>query len=174
MSARRATPVNTGDLDTIDIEPMESGHVARAVKLVLAVFEAAVAPGLSPEGIEEFKRVVNVKAMKARLGEGNVMVVAREGRRLVGVVEIRCENHVSLLFVAETHQRRGIARALFLRAVELCKTRHKHIETMTVNAALNATAAYRALGFKPTSPVVCVNGISHLPMAYTIPRHIGT
>ncbi|MBU1241433.1 GNAT family N-acetyltransferase [Myxococcota bacterium] len=170
---RGSENLNTHHLDTIDIEEMTEKHVARAVKLVLSVFDSLVAPDCSAEGIDEFRSFVNVPSMKARLRDGNIMLVAREGRKLVGVIEIRSKNHISLFFVAPSHQRRGIARALFQRAVALSRSRHKHITQITVNAALKAVVAYKALGFTPISGIMNQNGITYRPMAHTIPPHLG-
>ena len=155
--------------DNIIIKPAAQTHVKAACSLVLRVFHQFVAPGYPPEGIAEFKSYVNPSAMGRRLSEGNILFVAHERRATIGVVEVRGGNHLSLLFVAPTHHKRGIARALLETAItESCRKRPE-IELFTVNAAPGAVNVYKALGFEVTAKPLTTNGIIHVPMALPIP-----
>ena len=73
--------------------------------------------------------------------------MAESGQGVVGVIEIREDDHDALLFVEKSHQRKGIARELLLRSIEICRNRKAGINRITVYSSPNAFGAGR-LSFK--------------------------
>jgi len=86
-----------------------------------------------------------------------------DGTRLVGVVGTRDDTHLYHLFVAASHQRRGLARRLWGRARERCIER-SGTRRFTVNASTYAQEVYARLGFRPAGPVTERNGVVFHPM----------
>ncbi|MCX6137479.1 MAG: GNAT family N-acetyltransferase [Ignavibacteriales bacterium] len=141
---------------------MHEGEEFEVCALVKRVFDELVAPGFEAEGIEEFYRFANPEAMKSRAGAGQVIILAEEGKKLVGMIEIRNGTHVALLFVERRGD--GTARQLLAKAVRECMQRRPALSTMTVNSSPYAEEIYRKLGFRPSGVRQTVNGIVHLPM----------
>jgi len=82
---------------------------------------------------------------------------------LSGFIAIRDGSHLFHLFVERAHQRQGIARILWERALrELCAPSSE--EAFTVNSSLSAVPVYQAFGFAPAGSLQSVHGISFLPM----------
>lgn len=118
--------------------PMKSGEQAGVVDLVLRVFTEFVAPRYSQEGVAEFKKFVCANALAGRFVAGNLFLLAESGQRIIGVIEMRKDSHIALLFVEKSFQRRGIARELLRKSIEICAKRNPDIQRITVNSSPNA------------------------------------
>ena len=142
------------------IRRLRTEELPEAMELVLRVFMEFEAPEYSKEGIEEFKRFTAVEAMGPFVSSGERPIwCCEQDSRIVGVIALRDESHICLLFVDKAYHRRGIARALFEEA-------SKGKETMTVFSSPYAVKAYRWLGFLPTDTEQTVNGLRFTPMRY--------
>lgn len=145
---------------------MRPGEESAACPLVKTVFEQHVASDLGPEGIAEFFRFANPRAMAARSGPEQVLLVAVHDGQIVGVLEVRGGSHLALLFVSLTG--RGIARELLRLAVAECRVRQPHLSAITVNSSPYAQPVYQRLGFTSTGPARTINGIVHVPMCLAL------
>lgn len=143
---------------------MKPGEEHDVVNLVLDVFSEFVAPQFSSEGVAEFKKFVNESAMAARYASGNPIIVAQAEAGIAGVIEIRENSHIALLFVRKSCQQRGIAKKLIHEAIGVCRKRNRNIQKITVNSSPNAYDAYRHLGFKGDRIEKITNGIRFVPM----------
>jgi GNAT superfamily N-acetyltransferase len=132
--------------------------------LVWNVFDAFIAPDYASEGITEFQNFAQVKSMRSRLEDGALSIVCQTRTKIVGIIETRNNNHISLLFVAVKHQRCGIARELLGQALELMRSNDPLNKVITVNASPSAEAAYQHLGFTADGEWQVKNGIRYLPM----------
>jgi GNAT superfamily N-acetyltransferase len=90
---------------------------------VLRVFVEFIAPQFSQEGIAEFIKFACSNALADRFRAGNFILLAESEQSIIGVIEIRENDHVALLFVEKSHQRKGIAKELLLRSIETCRKR---------------------------------------------------
>ena len=153
---------------------MKPGEESAVVDHVLNVFDEFVAPRYSDEGIAEFRRFVTTDAMSGRLKEGNLVIVAESGRRIIGVIEMRDNSHIALLFVEKSFQRKGIAKELLQRSIEICKQRKPDLQKITVNSSPNAFTAYQKIGFKGVEDEKVVNGIRFTPMALIVNKNCGS
>jgi ribosomal protein S18 acetylase RimI-like enzyme len=95
--------------------------------------------------------------------------VALDGDQLVGVIGVRGRRHLLHLFVAESHHRRGIARALWHQAVATVLEVESEVE-MTVRSSIYATEVYRRFGFRSDGPQVDSPGVSWVPMRMCLRR----
>ena len=149
----------TGELRIRFLEP---GEETAACALVERVWKACIEHEFTCEGAREFFAYACPEAMRARSGPGQIVLAAEWRGNLAGMIETRGNDHVSLLFVEQRGL--GLARALFERALELCRERRPDLRLVTVNASLYAVPVYRRLGFEPTGEARCVHGISFVPM----------
>lgn len=136
--------------------------------LVASVFMEHIAPLYEPEGITEFLQYASPHETTRRLHHDHVMLLAEHHDRIVGVIELRDFDHISLLFVDMVYQRQGIAQELVQRALEMCLQHKPALKTFTVLASPNAVPAYERFGFCITEPEQMRNGIRYVPMAMEI------
>ena len=143
---------------------MKPGEESAVVDLVLKVFYEFVAPHYSNEGVEEFRRFVRADALADRLKNGNLVILAKSDRKIIGVIEMRENSHIALLFVKKSFQRKGIAKDLLLRSIGICKKRKPDLQKITVNSSPNAFTVYQKIGFKGVEDEKVINGIRFIPM----------
>ena len=85
------------------------------------LFDEFEAPEYSEEGIKEFYSYTTIEGFKGRMEKDHFMLVAMVEGTLAGVIEIRSNYHVCLLFVDKQHHEKGIARRLLERAISIAK-----------------------------------------------------
>jgi len=90
------------------IREIRKGEETKACQLVIECFNEFVAPDYGDEGVNEFLKYVNPDWMQERLEHGNFAFVAVVDDLITGVIEVRSNNHISLLFVRKEYQGRGI------------------------------------------------------------------
>jgi GNAT superfamily N-acetyltransferase len=146
------------------IRPAHVDDLPAISAVCLAAFTAAVAPSLSATGIATFENVAAADAFGARLQGDNLILVAEQDARVVGVVELKEGRHLAMLFVDPACQGRGIGHALF-EAI-LPKVRGP---LLTVRASLNAVPAYQRYGFVLDGDVGEFNGLVYQPLTYATP-----
>ena len=144
---------------------MGAEDAADVSALVLSLFDAYIAPEYTPQGITEFRKYAQASALLARVHQDHFVVTATRDDVLVGMIEMRQNNHVALLFVAEAFQRQGFSRGLLRHALDHVRRQGGTIERVTVNSSRYGVPAYEALGFLQTGPERSVNGIVFTPMA---------
>ncbi|MCD4678027.1 MAG: GNAT family N-acetyltransferase [Desulfobacula sp.] len=147
---------------------MKPGEEAGAVDLILNLFTEFIAPHYSKKGVAEFNKFVRTHALENRLKAGNLFLLAKTGKNIIGVIEIRDNSHVALLFVKKSHQLKGIAKELLLRSIEICRTQKPEIHRITVNSSPNAFTAYQKIGFKCIGNEKVINGIRFIPLKLTL------
>jgi GNAT superfamily N-acetyltransferase len=152
----------------ISYRTMKHGEETAVVDLVLRVFDEFIAPQYSQQGIAEFKKFACANTLADRFRAGNLILLAESGQGIIGVIEIRENDHIAKLFVEKSHQRKGIAKELLLRSIEICRKRKPEINRITVNSSPNAFGAYQKMGFTGVRDEKTVNGIRFIPMVLAL------
>ena len=119
---------------------------------------------LDPSGLgaERFLQSIAPSAIHGYITAPNFRcLVAMDGPDIVGVASLRDGTHLFHLFVATSHQHRGIARRLW-DALK-CEA-PGHVAHFTVNSSPNAVSVYERFGFSCTGPRTELNGIAFFPM----------
>ncbi|VAW57173.1 hypothetical protein MNBD_GAMMA07-393 [hydrothermal vent metagenome] len=145
----------------LKIEKLQQKDIITVSKLIDNSFIASVAPTLTDEGIVNFQKGITPESIKERLLKGNIFIVCKHNNIIVGVGEIRNNNHLNLLFVEPSEQKKGIGRKLILSLIKDVTQ-----SVITVNSSLNAVAAYKKLGFKISASQSEIKGIKYQPMGY--------
>ena len=137
---------------------------AEAIAGLIASFQSELTDDPSGAGAEEYLASVSVQAERKYLAsERYRYLVAYSDSQLAGFIAIRDGCHLFHLFVERSHQRQGIARRLWERALcELCTSGGD--AGFTVNSSLSAVPVYEAFGFVPAGSIQIMHGISFLPM----------
>ena len=152
--------------DLINYRPMEPTDAKAVSRLILDSFTEFIAGEYSEEGCAEFTMHVQPEALVERSKSNHFVLVAMSGKLPVGVIELRDNDHVSLLFVDSQHQRHGLARQLLMRALSIVRPAKAGFERVTVNSSRFGVPVYERLGFRQTGPERSVNGIVFIPMAH--------
>jgi ribosomal protein S18 acetylase RimI-like enzyme len=157
----------------ITYRAMRAGEEQQVCDLVVRVFHDFVAPLYSPEGVHEFLTyAADPGQLHERLQSNRFVLVAESQDQIVGAIEVRNHDHISLFFVDGQSQRKGIGWELWRRALGSCLVNRPDLTRITVHSSPNAVEAYQKLGFQPEGPEQTVNGIRFVPMALPV-RHNG-
>jgi GNAT superfamily N-acetyltransferase len=151
-------------MNEVAYREMHAGEETAVCDLVLDVFDRFVAAQFSQEGIDEFREYVRPEALAKRTRVGSVVFLAAENSELLGMVEVRNGNHISLLFVRGRHQGRGVGRGLMVQALQRCSEVQGPALSLTVHASPNSVAFYRKVGFEGEASERIENGIRYTPM----------
>jgi GNAT superfamily N-acetyltransferase len=137
---------------------------AEAIAALIDSFHSELTDDPSGAGADEYLASVSVQAEREYLAsERYRYLVAYSDSRLAGFIAIRDGCHLFHLFVERAHQRQGIARLLWERALEeLCAPSSDG--GFTVNSSLRAVPVYQAFGFVSAGSIQSMHGISFLPM----------
>lgn len=132
--------------------------------LVMRSFLTHVGHEYSANGVEEFVRYADASALRGRLESGRCFtLVAVADDDVVGMIEFRDRDHLSMLFVDDRFHRRGIARTLVGRAIGRLGESGV-VSEISVNSSRYAVPAYEHLGFEVSDRERTVNGITFIPM----------
>jgi GNAT superfamily N-acetyltransferase len=153
-------------LNDISYAEMESGEEPIISEFVKKVFEEFVAPDFSPDGIETFMVFISPDSIRKRNQnkEKNFLIAARDNKMIIGIIEIKNCNHISLLFVDKLYQKTGIAKKLYGMALKRCKESIADLKEFEVNSSRFAVPMYRKLGFEKIGEEQIKDGILFTPM----------
>ena len=140
------------------VRRIEEPEYVEASDLVLKVFREMVAASMAAEGIEVFEAFASAEQIRLRDKAGAATFIAKDGDRLMGVLQVREEGHITLFFTLPTLQGQGIGRAL------ICAADH-HRVSRTVNSSTIAVKAYESFGFRACGQEQVQHGIRFIPMA---------
>jgi ribosomal protein S18 acetylase RimI-like enzyme len=143
---------------------LRDSEVEEASKLARRVFDEFVAAQYSVEGQEEFHRYASPNAMRKRHRDGNLGFAAERDGRLIGMLQLRDGEHITMLFVEGDSQRQGIGRSLIDAATEYVRTRQPPVRVLTVASTPNAIDAYQRMGFVPVGSEQVLKGIRFVSM----------
>lgn len=118
----------------------------------------------SEEGINNILTFMSKENMRLRFYiEGALMLVARDkNNKIVGAVELKNFEHISLFFVDDKYFKFGIGKKLFEEVKNILK-----LEKYSVNASDYGLEFYKKLGFvQITDSIKIENGVHFYPMFY--------
>jgi predicted GNAT family N-acyltransferase len=147
---------------------INKGEEEEVCQLVMDCFDEFVAPGYSKEGVIEFSKYVNPQFTRFRLANNHFMILALDRAVIVGVIEVRNNNHISLFFVRREYQNKGIGKSLHTLAINKCKISRPEITIIEVNSSPYAVYIYEKFGFIKVGDEQIVNGIRFTPMIYRL------
>jgi GNAT superfamily N-acetyltransferase len=139
-----------------------------AMALAWRTFMRFEAKDYTLEGIESFQNFITDSILHRMflLGEYQLFVAYAQCG-VVGLITLRSQTHISLLFVEERYHRRGIGSALLRYVCDYVKYEEGH-DLITVNAAPYATEFYHKFGFVDTGELTWNDGIYYTPMEFGI------
>lgn len=153
--------------DKIQIRPLKKDEWDDAMALVWRTFLRFDAEDYSLEGVESFKDFITDRTLQRMFEVGVYRVFgAFIDNKIVGMISLRNEFMISLLFVDGSHHYAGIGKALIGYLNNIVKEEgHSRV---IVNAAPYALDFYYHLGFKATGALTTNEGIKYTPMEIMI------
>lgn len=159
------------------MEDIENSYLVRAayrdewqeaMGLAWRTFLKFEAPEYSPEGVRSFNDFITDSTLHKMflLGSYQMFVACMDGK-MVGMITLRNESHISLLFVDERYHRRGIGRALMRCLCDYLLT-EMSVDRVTVNASPYGLGFYHRLGFRDLGMQTQKDGIIYTPMEFIL------
>ena len=142
---------------TQHIRRIEDSEYETASEVILLTFRDCVASSMEPQGIKIFDEFAAAEAIRSHDAIGSSTYLALDGAHLVGVLHVRDDDHISLLFVLPALHGKGIGRAL----IDIADQSNR---LLTVNSSINATHSYESYGFSASGPEQVTDGIRFVPM----------
>jgi ribosomal protein S18 acetylase RimI-like enzyme len=153
----------------VEYSHMTEGEEERIYDLIARAFNEYVAPIYSNEGVEYFLGMISPKGLRElNEGKSSFVIVARQVNELIGMIAVREESHIALIFIDSEYQRRGIGKNLINKALTICLNRDPKMRAITVSSSPNLKSFYEEIGFKAKGEEVDECGMRFAPMQKTI------
>jgi GNAT superfamily N-acetyltransferase len=154
------------NMGKITIREMLEKESSKVFELVKAGFDEFVKPDLTEEGTSEFFRAAQNFIFDKP--NNHFIFVANFENAIIGMIDVRDNNHICLFFVDKKFQKEGVGRKLLEQALSKCISQAPEIRSIDINSSTFAVNAYERLGFVQTQEEQLANGIRFVPMVKTI------
>lgn len=155
-------------MDNLKIESFQAGQEFGISQFIKKVYDEFVSIDYTEEGNKFFYDWIRPSIISERQKNQNSLLVAYLDSILVGMIEIRDNQNISLLFVDKEFHGRGIAKRLFHKSLDICRERDTNLNKFYVHASPYSIPIYMKLGFKKTDEMQVMFGIKYLPMEMII------
>ena len=154
--------------DTINIEFYKNGQEVEVYQLIKKVYDEFVSIDYSDEGnLFFYDWIQPIKIAERQQNQINIFV-AFANSKLIGMIEIRDNKYISLLFVDKKYQGQGIAKKLFQESLKICIQRDPMLDKFYVHASPFSILIYKKMGFIELDEMQEQFGIKYLPMEIKI------
>lgn len=154
----------------MEISSYKHGQEIEIHHLIKKVYDEFVAPDYSMAGNQVFYDWIAPEQILERQTKAKSLWIATDKNKLVGMIEIRENNRISLLFVDKNFQGKGIAKALLQIALEKSLEKEPELQKYLVHASPYSIPIYKKLGFEETDSIQETMGIIYLPMEMKIKK----
>jgi ribosomal protein S18 acetylase RimI-like enzyme len=152
----------------IVISEFQNGQERLINQLIKKVYDEFVSIDYTDEGNQFFYDWIKPSKIFERQQNNRTILVAMNGQKIVGMIEIRENCRISLLFVDKEYQRQGIAKRLFRESLKKCIQKDRKLNKFYVHASPYSITVYKKLGFTETSIIQEKFGMKYLPMEMII------
>ncbi len=150
----------------ITIRPATNEEWDEAIHLIWKTFVRYDAKDYPQNGIDSFAEFITDETLHRMFVVGAYeMFLAIIEQTIIGVVTLRDQTHISLLFVDGEYQHKGVGSMLVDYVYEYVQYAYQSTQ-LTVNAAFSATEFYEQYGFTHVREAFVQKGIFVAPMCY--------
>jgi ribosomal protein S18 acetylase RimI-like enzyme len=143
------------------------GEEKEIFNLVKAGFDKFVSSDCTKEGTFFFYNFIDPgEFIKRNQSDTFTLTAKTEEGRIVGMIEVKNDGHICLLFVSKDFHHSGISKKLFKHARDICKKNNHGEVIMSVNSSIYAIEIYKKLGFHTEGKTKTINGISFIEMKF--------
>jgi len=154
--------------NNIFFETLKKEDINQYSNMINNVFDEFVGKDYSEEGNNIFKDFIKPNNILDRFSNNlNKYFVAKYNNEIIGVLEIKNNDHISLFFVKKEFHGQGIGKKLFQNYMETIKD-NNDIKIISVNSSIYAEKIYSKLGFNKTSEIHEKCGMKIVTMEYRI------
>lgn len=140
------------------------GDWDNAMEMTWKTFIRFEAADYTKEGVRSFFDFITDSILQRMFISGVYpMFIAEDRKKIIGVITLRNDSHISLLFVDEAYHRQGVGSRLMYTAWDYVKEQ-KGKDAVTVNSSPYGVEFYHKLGFKDTGTEETKDGIRYTPM----------
>ena len=153
-----------------EIRRLRPDEVDAALDLAMETYLEFEAPDYGPEGVTTFRRdIYDNEAFRAACVDGtNRMWGALDGDRIVGLMAMRGESHIVLVFTHRDYHRRGVASAILRVLLTDVRRENPDLRRLTLNSSPYGLPFYLHAGFQPADVEKTINGIRFTAMTYDL------
>jgi GNAT superfamily N-acetyltransferase len=144
---------------------MKVGEEQAVSELVVRVFNDVLAMEQTELGRKSFIEYASPQGFIERQKQDYFILLAVEGKKVIGLLEVRLGYQISLLFVDLAYQRLGISKVMFHHVVDYCLTRNPLLASLEVHCSPGATGIYEHLGFQVVGDEFECEGVRYIPMS---------
>ena len=156
-----------GNAEDILIDELKTDDIDFVSNLVDSVFDEFVGKDYSEEGNNSFKDYIKPQNILNRyIEKSSQFIIANYGSEIIGILEIKNKDHISLFFIKKKYQGKGIGKKLFGYYLRIIKNENPEIKTITVNSSIYAEKIYSRMGFIKSGEIQEKDGIKYIPMEY--------
>ena len=153
-----------------EIRRLRPDEVNEALDLAMATYLEFEAPDYGPEGVTTFHRdIYDNEAFRAACLDGtNRMWGALDGERIIGLMAMRGESHIVLVFTHRDYHRQGVASAILRALLADVRRENPALRRLTLNSSPYGLPFYLYAGFQPADVEKTINGIRFTAMTYDL------
>ncbi len=148
-------------------EPMPRDYES-TWKLVQRVYDKFVAPDYSDEGNSKYYSSVTLSFIEKWKREQRISLIAKTDKRVVGIIDLKNNNHLTMFFVDDRYQNQGIGTELLKKAIIKAIENDSELSYLEVNSSPFAVKVYEKLGFHKISEEKELFGIKFTEMKMPI------
>lgn len=137
--------------------------------LIYALAEKYVVPEFPIHAANALLVSMLPEGIRKHMHSGCRYQVAESNGQVIGVICMKDNKHLYHLFVAEAHQRKGIAHGLWQAALAASQATG-YTGGFTVNSSKQLLGMYEKLGFIAQPVSRTRDGVISIPMVYAPPR----
>lgn len=157
------------------IRKIKNAEFNEVMKLALDVYMEFEAPDYGEEGVETFiKDIIKNENFKNAVysGENRIWGAFIEDK-LVGLIGMRGESHICLVFTHKEYHRKGIATKIMNTVISDIRKENPNVKSITLNSSPYGVPFYHKFGFVDTDCEQLKNGIRYTPMIYLLEEEDG-
>ena len=143
---------------------MKPDRTTEDSNLVIRIVDELVVHDYLEDAVWEFLKCLQPNELTGNSLINHFVLTAEMHGEIVGTIEIREKNHISLFCVEKEYRRRGIGRRLLQKALECCIKYNPHLSEVSVNSLHGTVHIYKRLGFHTEYNVWMNHDISYTPM----------
>jgi GNAT superfamily N-acetyltransferase len=153
----------------IIIDKLETDEINIVSNMINNIFDEFVGKDYSEEGNNTFKDYIKPQNIYNRFNDKiSQFIIAKHINEIIGIMEIKNKDHISLFFIKKEFHGKGIGRKLFEYFLNITKNEKTGVKIITVNSSKYAEKIYSKLGFIKTNEIQEKDGIKYIPMEYKL------
>ena len=151
-------------MDSVVIRAAKENEWEDAMSLAWCTFQKYEAPTYSKRGVQSFLEFISDETLYKMFQKGNYkLFLALYQGKIIGMITLRNENFISLLFVDEKYHKQDVGRRL-VYYVAMYIREYNQKDCCLVNAAPYAVGFYKKVGFEALGGEEENDGIRYTPM----------